>query len=87
MPAEWTQHERVWIGFPWNEREWPVGLDAAQEQIAAFANAVHDGGDGETVYLIAGSQEAAERADALTEDGVIAQHRTIGDCWLRDTGS
>ena len=86
MPAEWAQHERVWIGFPWNGSEWPVGLAAAQEQVAAFANAVHDGGEGETVYLITGSEEAAARAKSLTETGIHVQQRKIGDCWLRDTG-
>ena len=86
MPAEWAQHERVWIGFPWDEREWPRGLKAAQEQIAAFANAVHDSGNGETVYLVTGSAEAAERARSVVEDGIFVEHRPIGDSWLRDTG-
>ena len=86
MPAEWAQHERVWIGFPWDEREWPRGLKAAQEQVAAFANAVHDSGKGETVYLVTGSAEAAERARCLVEDDIFVEHRPIGDSWLRDTG-
>jgi len=86
MPPEWAAHERVWIGFPWDIREWPVGLDEAQAEIAAFANTVYDGGDGEAVSIITGSAEAASRAGTLVDSGINVQHHQIGDCWLRDTG-
>ena len=56
MPAEWAPHERVWIGFPSFWGHWEEPFAAAQKQIAAFANAVHDGGKGETVHLIAGNR-------------------------------
>ena len=87
MPAEWSKHERVWIGFPWDTREWPQGLAPAQEQVAAFANTIFDGGAGEEVYLITGGDEAAMHARSLVEKGVHVQNRRVGDCWLRDTGS
>ncbi len=86
MPAEWAEHERVWVGFPWDDREWPGSLERAQDQVAAFANAVFDGGGGEDVYLITGSENAAKRARSLVDKGVHVQNRRIGDCWLRDTG-
>jgi agmatine deiminase len=86
MPAEWTPHERVWIGFPSFADYWGEPLAAAQRQIAAFANAVHDGGAGETVHLIAGTADAAALARDLVEDTVIVEQRVIGDIWLRDTG-
>ena len=54
-------------------------------QIAAFANAVHDGGNGETVHLIAGNADAAKVARDLVDSGVIVDQRRIGDIWLRDT--
>lgn len=88
MPAEWAHHERVWIGFPSHLNAWETAeaLAGAQQQIASFANAIHDGGRGETVHLIAGSAEAAEIARGLVEPGVLVEQRLIGDVWLRDTG-
>lgn len=86
MPAEWAPHERVWIGFPSFWGHWDEPFAAAQKQIAAFANAVHDGGKGETVHLIAGNADAARVARDLVEPGVIVEERQIGDIWLRDTG-
>ncbi len=86
MPAEWAPHERVWIGFPSHIEAWETEpLQPAQHQIAAFANAVHDRGNGETVHLIAGSVEAAAIARDMVDDGVIIEERQIGDVWLRDT--
>lgn len=86
MPAEWTTHERVWIGFPSFWGHWGKAFSDAQLQIAAFANAVHDGGRGETVHLIAGNADAAKVARELVEPGVIVAECKIGDIWLRDTG-
>jgi agmatine deiminase len=87
MPAEWAPHERVWIGFPSHLEAWEDAaiMARAQAQIAAFANAVHDDGRGETVHLIAGDADAAQRARDLVENGVIVEQRQIGDVWLRDT--
>jgi agmatine deiminase len=86
MPAEWAPHERVWIGFPSHVNAWGEDMLApAQAQIAAFANAVYDGGRGEAVLLIGGSEEAAARARDSVESGVVVEQREIGDVWLRDT--
>lgn len=86
MLPEWAPHERVWIGFPSGPVAWGGPLAEAQRQIAAFANAVHDGGKGETVHLIVKGAEAAERARDLCSYGVIVEDQLIGDIWLRDTG-
>jgi agmatine deiminase len=87
MPPEWAPHERVWIGFPSHVEAWEdEPLAPAQRQMAAFANAVYDGGKGEAVHLIAGTSEAAAIARDLVETGVIVEERRIGDVWLRDTG-
>lgn len=86
MPAEWAPHEGVWIGFPSDPDAWGEPLAAAQKQIAAFANAVHDGGSGERVHLIAKGATATGIARALVDDGVVIEDRLIGDVWLRDTG-
>jgi agmatine deiminase len=86
MLPEWAPHERVWIGFPSDPVAWGEPLAEAQRQIAAFANAVHDGSKGELVHLIAKGAEASARARDLCDAGVIVEDRLIGDIWLRDTG-
>ena len=73
------------MGFPSFAEYWGEHLAAAQRQIAAFANSVHDSGAGETVHLIAGNSEAAVLARDLVDDGVVVEQRAIGDIWLRDT--
>lgn len=86
MPAEWAPHEAVWIGFPSSAECWGLPLQRAQQQVAAFANAVHASGRGEGVHLIAGNEIAAEIARDLVDEGVQVEQRLIGDIWLRDTG-
>ena len=44
MPPEWAPQDWLWIGFPHDADEWPDVLPRAQEQIAAFANAVAESG-------------------------------------------
>ncbi|MFK7842990.1 MAG: agmatine deiminase family protein [Sphingorhabdus sp.] len=84
-PAEWEPHQAVWIGFPGNPEEWPVGLEAAQLEVAAFANAVSDRGAGETVVLVCRNKVDANVAQALAAPCVIVVRESFGDIWLRDT--
>lgn len=86
MPAEWAPHALLWIGFPGDPAEWPARLDAAQRQAAAFADAVHAGGRGERVLLVARTAPDAALARDLVSDGVDVVHEPFGDIWLRDTG-
>lgn len=86
MQPEWATHERVWIGFPSHDIEWPDVIDAARAEVAAFANAVHADGAGETVYLVAADAASADAARALAGPGVIVEQHRFGDVWLRDTG-
>jgi agmatine deiminase len=87
MPAEWEPHDWLWIGFPSNAEEWAASaLPRAQEQIAAFANAIWAGGTGEQVRLVCNDSAAAERARTLVDAGVDVLVQPLGDVWLRDTG-
>jgi len=85
-PAEWEPHEAVWIGFPGDPVEWPVGLNEAQCEVAAFANAVSDGGAGEQVLLVCRNTVDAETAVTLVDEHVEVIVEPLGDIWLRDTG-
>jgi len=81
---EWALHEAVWIGFPSHPKLWEGDLDAAREEVAAFARAVHAGGRGETVLLVAADEEAAAAARALAPFAEVVME-PFGDIWLRDT--
>ena len=84
MPPEWHPQDWLWIGFPHDPVEWPGFLGAAQEQIAAFANAVAE--SGQEVRLIVRDEINAARARLLVSSTVKIEQRTYGDVWLRDTG-
>ena len=86
MPAEWAPHEAVWIGFPHLAEEWAGTIDEGRRDVAAFANAVHDGGRGEEVRLVVNDQRQAEIAAKLVDSGVKILVQPLGDIWLRDTG-
>ncbi|MEY4239641.1 MAG: hypothetical protein RL339_2242 [Pseudomonadota bacterium] len=84
MPPEWHPQDWIWIGFPHDPVEWPGFLGRAQEQIAAFANAVAD--SGQQVRLIVRDEANRARASALCSAAVQLEVRRYGDVWLRDTG-
>ena len=84
MPPEWHPQELLWIGFPHDADEWPGALEAAQQEIAAFANAVAE--SGEEVRLVVRDEVNEARARALVSGSVRLERQVFGDIWLRDTG-
>src|SRR5947199_4234467 len=82
---EWAPHEAVWIGFPSDPELWLGDLKPAEREVAAFAHAVHAGGKGEQVWLVAAHEGAAESARALCPFAQVIVE-PFGDIWLRDTG-
>jgi agmatine deiminase len=84
LPPEWHPQDWLWIGFPHDPVEWPGFLDRAQEQIAAFANAVAESGQG--VRLVVRDEANRARAASLVSSAVALEVRRYGDVWLRDTG-
>lgn len=84
MPPEWAPQDWLWIGFPHAAEEWPGYLERAQEQMAAFANAVAQ--SGQEVRLLVRDDANAARARELVSAAVILEQRVFGDIWLRDTG-
>jgi len=85
QPPEWADHDFVWIGFPSHADLWEDDLAPAQEEVAAFAAAVHADGAGEEVRLVAADPEAARRAAELAPFATVVE-QPFGDIWLRDTG-
>ena len=84
MPPEWHPQQWLWMGFPHDPIEWPGFLGRAQEQIAAFANAIAE--SGQEVRLVVRDDANAARARELCSAAVQLEQRHYGDVWLRDTG-
>lgn len=84
MPAEWAEQEWVWIGFPAAADLWEDDLAPAQQQVAAFANAIAE--TGQEVRLVVRDDAAAAQARALMLPQVVLEQHPYGDIWIRDTG-
>jgi agmatine deiminase len=84
LPPEWYPQDWLWIGFPHAGEEWPGVLEAAQAQIAAFANAVAE--SGQEVRLLVRDAANEARARTLCSSRVRLERWVYGDIWLRDTG-
>ncbi|HEY6816335.1 MAG TPA: agmatine deiminase family protein [Croceibacterium sp.] len=84
MPAEWAEQEWIWIGFPHDASLWLDDLAPAQEQIAAFANAVAE--TGQQVRLVVRDAANEMRARQLVTGGVVCERHAYGDIWVRDSG-
>jgi agmatine deiminase len=82
---EWAAHEAVWIGFPSDPDLWLADLKPAEEEVAAFAAAIHADGAGEEVRLVAAHEDAAAAAQRLAPFATVVVE-PFGDIWLRDTG-
>lgn len=83
---EWAPHHAVWIGFPSAADLWLEDLAPAQQEVAAFAAAVHADGQGEEVWLVAADESAAAEARRLAPFAKVIVE-PFGDIWLRDTGA
>ena len=83
---EWAPHKAVWIGFPSHPDLWEADLYPARVEVVAFARAVHAGGQGEQVLLVAADEESAASAERMAGDVARVVIQKFGDIWLRDTG-
>lgn len=84
MPPEWAAQDWIWIGFPAAADLWLDDLEPAQEQVAAFANAIAETGQQVRLVVRDDASEAAARALCVSE--VVFERHAYGDIWLRDTG-
>jgi agmatine deiminase len=82
---EWAPHELVWIGFPSDPALWLSDLQEAEQEVAAFARAVHADGRGERICLVAAHEGAAATVRRLAPFATVIVE-PFGDIWLRDTG-
>jgi agmatine deiminase len=87
VPAEWSPHRAMWLGFPSHPELWRDDLAPARGEVAALARALAGPGM-ERVRLLVRGDEAEADARALLGDvaGVEIVRGQFGDIWLRDTG-
>lgn len=86
IPAEWTPHRAMWVGWP-SHALWEDNLEPAQAEVEALVRALVGPGR-EQVKLMVGNDEALADAQARFADvaGVTVVAGRFGDIWLRDTG-
>jgi agmatine deiminase len=84
VPAEWSPHRAIWVGFPSHPELWEADLAPAQAEAAALAAALAGPG-GERVRLLVCGQAAAAAAARLCGGEVEIVRGRFGDIWLRDT--
>ena len=84
MPAEFAPQEWLWIAFPHRADLWEEFTAPAQQQIAAYANAVAE--TGQRVRLVVHDAANEARARQLVSAAVEVERHPYGDIWLRDTG-
>ena len=87
VPAEWSPHRAMWLGFPSHAELWEDNLAPAQAETATLARALAGPGK-ERVRLMVRGDAAELAARALIEDaaGIEIVRGLFGDIWLRDTG-
>jgi agmatine deiminase len=87
VPAEWAQHQAMWVGFPSHGELWLEHLEAAQIEVAALAVALAGPG-AERVRLLVNGKAAMAAAKAMigSAQNIDLVEVPFGDVWLRDTG-
>lgn len=87
IPAEWSPHRAMWVGWPSHEELWEGNLGPAQDEVEALVRALAGAGR-ERVRLLVGKPEALADAQGRFADvaGVEVVAGRFGDIWLRDTG-
>jgi agmatine deiminase len=87
VPAEWSPHRAMWVGWPSHAELWEDNLEPAQAEVEALVRALAGPGR-ERVRLMIGTAEAVEPARARFDGvaGIEIVPARFGDIWLRDTG-
>ena len=84
MPGEFAQQDWLWVAFPHRADLWEEFTAPAQEQMAAYANAVAE--TGQRVRLVVHDAANEARARQLVSAAVELERPPYGDIWIRDTG-
>ena len=86
VPAEWSPHRAMWVGFPSHAELWEEDLAPAQAEVASLVRALAGPGREQVRLLVTAEGEAAARELLGEVEGVEIVVGTFCDIWLRDTG-
>lgn len=86
IPPEWAPHKAIWTAWPSAAHLWEADLEPARAEVAAMILALHDGGAGDAMRVLAHGEEAVASAEAALGEAAEVFPAAFGDIWLRDTG-
>lgn len=87
VPAEWSPHGAMWLGFPSHPDLWEEDLEPAQREVADLAVALAGPGREFVKVLACGEMALAEARRLMgATPGIEILSGRFGDIWLRDTG-
>lgn len=87
VPAEWSPHRAMWLGFPSHPELWEDDLAEAQDEVAVLARALAGPGREHVKLAACGAVGLTAAAAAVGGiDGIEIVPLDFGDVWLRDTG-
>jgi len=86
IPPEWAPHKAIWTAWPSAADLWGEDLEPARGEVAAMIQALHDGGQGDAMRVLANGGEALDSARAALGHAAEVIDARFGDIWLRDTG-
>jgi agmatine deiminase len=86
IPAEWQPHKAIWTAWPSAADLWGHDLDQARAEVATMVRALHDGGAGDRMRVLAHGREAEASAKLAIGQSAEIIAAPFGDIWLRDTG-
>lgn len=87
VPAEWSSHRAVWLGFPSHAPLWKDHLAPAQTEVVALARALAGPGRERVKLLACGAAGVGTARQMLAgAPNIEVVEGDFGDIWLRDTG-
>ncbi|WP_395647006.1 agmatine deiminase family protein [Terricaulis sp.] len=86
IPAEWAPHKAIWTAWPSAADLWGEDLEPARAEVAAMIRALHDGGKGDKLRVLAHGREAEATAKLALGASAEIVPGAFGDIWFRDTG-
>lgn len=82
MPAEWAEHQAVWMIWPQRPDNWRHAGREAQQAFAAIAKAI----SAATPVFMAVPEPFMSQARAVMPSEVTLVAMNSDDCWMRDSG-
>lgn len=86
IPPEWATHKAIWTGWPSAPELWGENLEPAREEVGAMIRALHDGGRGDRMRVLANGELAAASARKALGEAAEVIDAQFGDIWFRDIG-